>query len=182
MMTPISIAGNRSSARQKPSPAYTLIELAVVIFLIGLMLALTIPRIQHSLFSDDLKAGTRRMIAMVRNLRDMAVKDQKVYRLHFDMESNRFWVEWDGITLEEQEEARENASGLPGEIRILDICRRQTGKKDMGDAVIHFTPRGYVEYAVIHLGRDEERAHTIVLSPFVGTIKTHDKYVEIDTM
>ena len=141
MMTPISIAGNRSSARQKPSPAYTLIELAVVIFLIGLMLALTIPRIQHSLFSDDLKAGTRRMIAMVRNLRDMAVKDQKVYRLHFDMESNRFWVEWDGITLEEQEEARENASGLPGEIRILDICRRQTGKKDMGDAVIHFTPR-----------------------------------------
>ncbi|MDY6951747.1 MAG: type II secretion system protein [Thermodesulfobacteriota bacterium] len=182
MMTPISIVGNRSSARLKPSQAYTLVELTVVIFMIGLMLAFTIPRIQHNLLSDDLKAATRRMIAVVRNLKDMAVRDQKVYRLHVDMESDCFWVEWDAITLEEQEEARENASRLPGEVRILDICRRQTGKKDMGDAVIHFTPRGYVEYAVIHLGRDEERAHTIVLSPFVGTIKTHDTYVEIENM
>ncbi|MDY6986543.1 MAG: hypothetical protein SWQ30_00645 [Thermodesulfobacteriota bacterium] len=182
MMTPISIVGNRSSTRLKPSQAYTLVELTVVIFMIGLMLALTIPRIQHNLLSDDLKVATRRMIAMVRNLRDMAVRDQKVYRLHFDMESNRLWVEWDAITLEEQEQARENASVLPGEVRILDICRRQTGKKDMGEVAIHFIPRGYVEYAVIHLGRDEERAHTIVLSPFVGTIKTHDTYVEIDTM
>jgi len=182
MMTPISIVGNRSSARLKPARAYTLVELTVVIFMIGLMLALTIPRIQHNLLGDDLKAATRRMIAMVRNLRDMAVRDQKVYRLHFDMESDRFWVEWDSITLEEQEDARENASSLPGEIHILDVCQRHTGKKDMGGAVIHFTPRGYVEYAVIHLGRDEESAHTIVLSPFVGTIKTHGTYVDIDTM
>jgi len=182
MTTLISIVGNRNSVCQRPSQAYTLVELTVVIFLIGLMLSFTIPRIQHNLLNDDLKAATRRMIAMVRNLRDMAVRDQRVYRLHFDMESNRFWVEWDGITLEEQEDARENASSPPGEVRILDICRRQTGKQDMGEAVIHFIPKGYVEYAVIHLGKDEERAHTIVLSPFVGTIKTHDAYVEIDTM
>jgi type II secretory pathway pseudopilin PulG len=182
MMTRISTVGKRSRARLHKPKAYTLIELAVVVFMIGLMLVIAIPRIQHSLLSNDLKAATRRMIATVRNLRDMAVRDQKVYRLHFDMESNQYWVEWDSMTLEEQEEARQNASRLPGDIRILDIWYKGTGKKDMGEAVIHFTPEGYVQYAVIHLGTDEEKAHTIVLSPFLGTIKTFDKYVEMEAM
>jgi hypothetical protein len=54
------------------------------------------------------------------------------------------------------------------------------GKKDIGDAVIHFTKKGYIEEAVIHLGAKDGRAHTIVLSPFLGTVKTYDRYVEIE--
>jgi Tfp pilus assembly protein FimT len=81
--------------------AYTLVELTVVIFLIGLVLVLTVPRVQHTLFSDDLKAATRRMIGTVRTLRDNAVRDQKAYILHFDMALNRFWVSWDAMTAEE---------------------------------------------------------------------------------
>jgi general secretion pathway protein H len=162
--------------------AYTLVELTVVVFLIGLMLALAIPRMQHSILRDDLKAATRRMVGAVRQMRDMAVRDQKVYRLHLDMESSEYWVEWDPMTLEEQEEARKRASSLPGDIRFLDVYLRGLGKKQMGEAVIHFTRKGYMEQAVIHLGVNQERAHTLVLSPFVGTVKTHDKYVDITTM
>ena len=161
---------------------YTLVELTIVVVVIGLMLALTMPRVQHSLVSDDLKAATRRMIGTVKTLRNNAVRDQRAYRLHFDMEASRLWVEWASMTSEEAMQARENASMMPEGIRILDVYRRGTGKKDMGDTAIHFTKKGYVEQAVIHLGSDNGRAHTIVLSPFLDTIKTYDKYLEIETM
>ena len=158
--------------------AYTLIELTVVVFLIGIMLALTMPRVQYALLSDDLKAATRRIVGAVRTLRDKAIREQRVYRLHFDIESNQFWVEWTSMTIEERAEARQNASRLPGSIRILDVCYRGVGKKDVGDTVIHFNRKGYVEPATIHLGDKAGRASTVVLSPFLGTIKTYDKYVE----
>jgi general secretion pathway protein H len=161
---------------------YTLVELTVVVFLIGLMLVLAVPRMEHGILRDDLKVATRRMVGVVREMRDMAVRDQKTYRLHFDLDGNEYWVEWEPMTLEEQEEARKRASALPGEIRVLDIYLRGVGKRDMGEAVIHFTKKGYMEQAVIHLGVSEERAHTLVLSPFVGTVKTHDEYLETDAL
>jgi general secretion pathway protein H len=159
--------------------AYTLIELTVVIFLIGLVLVLTVPRVQHALLSDDLKAASRRMIGTVKTLRNNAVRDQKAYMLHFDMASNRLWVSWDGMTAEEQAEARQNATALPGGIRVVDVYFKGTGKKDVGDAVIRFTKQGYAQQVVIHLGTNDGRAYSLVLSPFLSTIKTYDRYVEI---
>lgn len=159
--------------------AYTLVELTVVIFLIGLVLGLTMPKIQLALFTDDLKTASRRMIGTVKTLRERAVQDQKGHMLHFDMALNRFWWSSDDMSVEEQAEARQNATALPGGIRVLDIYFKGTGKKDMGDTVIHFTKQGYVEQAVIHLGANDGRAYSLVLSPFLPTIKTYDRYVEI---
>lgn len=162
--------------------AYTLIELTVVIFLIGLMLALTMPRIQDAFLSDNVKTATRRMIGTVRTLRDRAVREKKNFKLYLDMESNRYWIESDSMTEEERSEARKKASDLPGDIRIMDVFRREKGKKSVGDAVIHFTKKGYMEAAVIHLGSrsNRDRASTIVLNPFLGVVKTFDKYVNAE--
>jgi hypothetical protein len=35
---------------------------------------------------------------------------------------------------------------------------------------------------VIHLGAEDGREFTLVLNPFLGTIKVYDKYVDIATM
>jgi Tfp pilus assembly protein FimT len=159
--------------------AYTLVELTVVIFLIGLMLALTVPRVQHSLLSDDLKAASRCMIGTVNTLRENAVRDQKAYMLHFDMALNRFWISYDAMTAEEEAEARQNASPLSKGVRVVDVYYKGVGKKDVGDAAIRFTKEGYVQQAVIHLGAKDGRTYSLVLSPFLGTVKTFDSYVEI---
>ncbi len=160
--------------------AYTLIELTVVVFLIGIMLALAVPRVQYGMWSDDLKTATRRMVGTVKTLRNDAVREHKEYRLHFDMESNRFWVEWNQMTASERTDVRQNSSRLPGSVRVLDVFRPGIGKENVGDVVIHFSKKGYVEESVIHLGSDDGRAHTIVLSPFLGAIKTYDTYVDIE--
>jgi hypothetical protein len=147
--------------------------------LIGLVLALTVPRIQHGWLSDDLKAASRRMIGTVRTLRDNAVRDQKTYMRHFDIASNRFLSYSEDMTVDKRAEARQEAKALPGGTRVLDVSFKGTGKKDMGDAVIHFTKQGYIEHAVIHLGANDGRTYSLVLSPFLGTVKTYDRYVEI---
>ncbi len=159
--------------------AFTFLELTVVIFLIGLMLALTIPRVRQGFLSDELKATARRMIGTISTLRSNAMRDQKGYRLYFDMDSDLVWVEWDTMTPEERDAVRESASRLPSGISILDVYRRATGKEDVGEASIHFTKQGYVEEAIIHLGSEDGRAYSILVSPFLTKIKTFDRYVEI---
>jgi len=178
----------RHSYRENPAQhgtgdaAYTLIELTVVVFLMGLMLVLTMPRVQHTFLSDDLKTATRRMIGTVKTLKERAVREQKGYKLYLDMESNSFWVEREAMTEEEQSEARQNASRFPGSVRILDVSRPGMGTKSVGDAVIHFSKKGYMEQAVIHLGTGNDKVSTIVLNPFLGVVKTFDQYVDVENI
>ena len=161
---------------------YTLIELAIVVVLIGLMLAVSIPKVRYSLLTDNLKSTTRRIIGLVKGLRDEAIREQKVYLLCFDIGSNRFWVDFDAATEEERELAHEKAFQLPPDIRILDIWCRGKGKKVDGEVAIRFSRKGYVEQTVIHLGAKDNREFTLVLNPFLVTIKLYDRYVDIEAM
>ena len=77
---------------------FTLIELTVVVFLIGVMLAVSIPRFRYSLITDNLKSTTRRIIGLVKGLRNEAIREQKMYLLHFDIGSNQLWIDFDDIT------------------------------------------------------------------------------------
>ena len=161
---------------------YTLIELAVVVILIGLFLGLSIPRFQYTIVSDELKATTRRIVGVVKGLRDEAIRGQQVHIFHLDLESHRLWIEPAGIGEEERALARERAFKFPPGVRILDVWCRGKGKKVDGEVAIRFSKKGYVEETVIHLGADDGREFTLVLSPFLGTIKVYDKYVDIAVM
>jgi len=161
---------------------YTLIELTVVVVLIGLFLALSIPRFRHTLVTDELKTTTRRIVGLLKGLRDEAIREQKVYIVHLDLESNYLWVESDGMDEEERAMARERAFKFPRGIRILDVWCSGRGKKVDGEAVIRFSKKGYVEQAVIHLGAEDGREFSLALSPFLGKIKIYSEYVNIETM
>ena len=157
---------------------YTFLELTVVLLLIGLMVGLATPRIRDTLLTDDLKGSARTIIGLVKALREEAIREQKDYALHFDFESNRFWVDSSAMTEEEQVQAREKASQLPQGVHIKDIWFRTKGKKMTGETEIRFYKKGYVPHSVIHLGSEDGREMTIELNPFLGRIKVIDKYVE----
>jgi prepilin-type N-terminal cleavage/methylation domain-containing protein len=171
-----------SMNRMNNKKGYTLIELTVVIALIGMMLAISIPRFRYSLITDNLKSVTRRMIGVVKEIRDDAVREQKAYHLYLDLESNKLWIEYPGMGEEEREARRERAFTFPDDIRIMDVWRQERGKQADGELSIRFTEKGYVEYTAIHLGAEDGRVFTLILSPFLGTIKSYDTYVDIDTM
>ena len=72
----------------------------------------------------------------------------------------------------------ERAYQIPDGIRILDVWRGSRGKEVAGDAVIHFSKKGYIEQSVIHLAADDGRQFTLILSPFLGRVKVVEEYVE----
>ena len=114
----------------------------------------------------------------VRTLRNEAVREQKIYALHFDLESNRFWIESADMTDEERTDAYQKAFQLPKGIRILDVWRKGKGKEAAGEAAIRFTKEGYIEQSVVHLGAADGRQFTLIFSPFLGKVEVLDKYVE----
>jgi prepilin-type N-terminal cleavage/methylation domain-containing protein len=157
---------------------YTFIELTVVIVLIGVTLALTVPRFRYSLLTDDLRSTVRQMVGTIRSLKNEAVRKHKIHMLHFDLESNRLWIESEAATVEERTEAQAKAVQLPEGIRVLDVWRRGTGKEVAGETAIRFTEKGYIEPSAIHIGAEDGRQFTLILSPFLGSVEVLEKYVD----
>lgn len=160
---------------------FTLIEVIVVVVLIGIMLALSIPRFRYSLTTNDLNYTSRRVIGLVKGLRDRAVRDNKDYSFHIDFNTNRFWAGFEAMTEEEQALANEKAFVVPTSVRILDVWTRSRGKQATDTAVVRFSRKGYVEQTMIHLEAADGSQESLLLTPFLGSIKVYDKYVDVES-
>lgn len=161
---------------------YTLIELAVVVILIGLIFTIATPRIRESLFRDNLKGATRQIVGIITELRDEAIREHKDYTLHFDLESNRFWYDSPSMTEEERARAAADASPLPGEVHIMDVWFSGKGKIMIGEVAIRINKKGYIEQSAIHLGTEDRREYTLLLSPFLRRVEVYDKYIEYEVI
>ena len=162
------------------SKGYTFVELTVVVVLIGMMISLAAPRIRHAVLTDDLKSTTRMITGIIRNLRGEALREQTAFFLHLDLESDQFWVDSEAMTEEGRLMEREKASSFPEGVRVLDVWFRGKGKKDSGETIIRFNKKGYVQLSAIHLGSEDGRAFTLVLSPYLRRVKVLDKYVKFE--
>jgi general secretion pathway protein H len=156
---------------------YTLIELAVVILLIGLMLFLAAPRIRQTLLDDSLKSVARHIIAAAKTLRNEAVREQVDYVLHLDLNNNAVWTYSADMTPEKRSERQKNAFKFPPDVKITDVYRIGHEKKVDGDATIVFFKRGYVQPTVVHLAKGD-RAFTLVFQPFLSAVELYDKYID----
>ena len=158
---------------------YTLIELIVVIVLLGLMFGLVVPKFRQAVLSDSLDATSLRIIGLVEDLRERAISDQISYVLHFDIRGRELWAFASDATAEEQETARERAYQLPADVIIEDIWSWSRGKI-YDDATIQFSKKGYIEQSMIHLQSEDGKQLSLELTPFLGSIKIHDGYVDFD--
>lgn len=157
---------------------YTLIELTLVIMLVGLMMGLSVPKIRSLLIADNLKSSTLRIIGLINELRSDAVRENRLYFLHVNMGSNLIWVGFEGMSQEESELAQKNAFSLSQDVNIVDVWRMDKGKEVDGEVIVRISRKGYLEYSIIHLEDDDGREFSIVLQPFLGNIKSYDRYVE----
>jgi prepilin-type N-terminal cleavage/methylation domain-containing protein len=156
---------------------YTLIELAVVILLIGLMLFLAAPRIRHTLIDDSLKSAARHITGTAKALRYESVREQVDYVLHLDLNNNAVWTYSADMTPEKRSERQKDAFKLPPDVKIADVYRIGQEKQIDGDATIIFFKRGYLQPTVVHLAKGD-RALTMVFQPFLGVVELHDKYLD----
>lgn len=160
---------------------FTLVELTVVIFLVGLMLLIAVPRVRDAALTDSLKTTVNYINRAFRELKSTAVRSQVDYVIVIDFDEGLLYSHSTDMTPEAVYEQKKRGYRLPKDVKIADMYRPGRDKISSGEGRIVFFRQGYVQPTIIHLARGEE-SFTLVLSPFMKEIKTYSRYIDFETL
>ncbi len=170
---PTSTAGKLNKLNKQRG--FTLLELTIVVLLLSLFAALTIPVLSR-FGRDDLAWSSRRIAGTVQFLFNEAAISGREHRLAFELQQNRMTavlVEKNGETV--SLERWEKRLILPENVKVKDVHIAGRGVFSSGSANIHFLPSGFLEESLIHLS-DTEKDMTLRLNPFTGATEVREGY------
>lgn len=175
-----SLGYNRQrTTSNRQSLGFTLLELIVVISLFSIMLVLTVPRFHSTLFLDETKTSARWIIGKIQSLKEAAIRDQKQYTLHIDLDTERFWETDESMPAETLESTALNAAPLPDGLKIADIEYPIRGKIDSGQADITFYKEGHSDKVLIHL-QDGAKYISFLVEPFLSDVTRYETYARFE--
>ena len=165
------------------SRGFTLVELGMVVFLLGLFATLSIP-LFYSGSDSSLHADARKISTAVRHLYNEAAISGAQHRIRCALKSGRFEFEfvdgageWRGI------ENKRNALELDNEVRIRDIWSEDGGKVSDGTATINIYPQGWMPATTIHLqsgSGSKTKDLSIHLLPLSGLAEIEEGYHDFE--
>jgi len=165
-----------------PKPGgFTLIELIVVVALLSIMLVIAIPRFHNVLIADSQGKTSRWLIGATQTLRESALRQQRRYALHIDMDAGVLWTSEasmteDAVTEEAMLEAASAGYRLPDDVRLVDVEFPLDGRVSTGRIDIFFYPQGYSDQALIHVNHQNSDSLTYAIEPFLSEIKIYETY------
>ena len=167
---------------------FSLLEFAVVLFIISLFFVLVTVPIEGVLSGGDLGQATRMLMSEVSKLRGEAAYTRKIQTLVLDIEQNTFYAlepetpaefrKKEESLFEEEKEVVPRQKGLPSGVFLTDVVLDALGKVQEGKAEIRFFANGCVEHALIHLKNEGGKFYTLEINPATGLIRTHEGYIE----
>jgi type II secretory pathway pseudopilin PulG len=156
---------------------FTLIEIALVLFFFGVILAYVLPKVDRS---HDVTASARQLIGAIRSLMLTASSTKQTHTLYLDLNRQTYWaMRLDGES--ERPPADSALSGqvtLPEHVQFLNVTTSRQGALTSGVASIRFLPVGRTERAVIRLGAQQAATLTLLLNPLTGAVRILDGYAD----
>lgn len=134
---------------------FTLLELIIVMFLIGLTLSLVAVLFSNSLPSSKFSATTREIVASIRHARTLAQLRGEKQTLTIDMEAHKYGI--DNVT------SRDIPPGIS--IKVVDPLQ---GDVQTGKYQFDFPPTGGTQGGTIVLWNSKKTVK-IELDPIVGS-------------
>jgi len=165
-----------------PDAGFTLLELSLVLFIIGLLITILVPRLGN-LDGVRLEASAQRLAALVRYLNGEAAFRGHVYRLSYDFSQRTYAVQVlvpsrgaADFVLDQSPLSR--PVQLPANITFADIRVPSRGRVNTGQVFTHFYPQGYADPTVIHLRDQHDRVATVMIPPITGEAQVYEGYVD----
>jgi hypothetical protein len=62
----------------------------------------------------------------------------------------------------------------------MDVWISGEGKIMLGEVRIRINKKGYIQQSIIHLGMEDNREFTLLLSPFLRRVEVYDEYIEFE--
>jgi prepilin-type N-terminal cleavage/methylation domain-containing protein len=161
---------------------FTLLELSLVLFIIGLLVTVIIPRL-GDLSGTRLESSARRLAALARYLNGEAAFRSQLYRLNYDLAKRAYWVS----VLVANQNAPEfiidtsllsRPVQLPPSITFVDIHVPGAGRVSTGQVYTHFYPQGYTDPTTIHLRDQHSRVVTVTIPPLPAEVGVSEGYVD----
>jgi prepilin-type N-terminal cleavage/methylation domain-containing protein len=156
------------------SPGFTLLEIAVVIFIMGLVMTLAIPYL-GGFHGAQLKSEARRLAGRASYLYDEASTQQVIYRLTFDLDHNGYYASRLDPYLPEPKFLPYSGPWghevmMPPGLRLRDVSVAGIGTAKVGSISCEFYPEGYVDATVIHLATTSGSVLTLSFNPLTGNV------------
>lgn len=176
-MLPLFRCGN--PIRANGHQGFTLIELIVVTFLIGIMLSLSIPSLRDTFFTDPLKSTTRKIIGLVIGVRELAARSQQPYLLHISQVENRMWYEKEAGSEEDKatDTLEKRALEFPESVKIAGVWMGEDDDLSQNDTDIWISKQGYLHETIIRIEDQDGNHLNIQFYPFLDPALVSDQVV-----
>ncbi len=169
--------GRRATLRLRDSRSrgFTLLELAVIIFIIGLMVTIVLPYF-GGLKDEQLRSSARQLAGKATYLFEQASAQKVVIRLVFDLNHNTYHV----LVLDPYSAQptfmpdRSPGDGpvhLPPDVHFRNVTVEGVGSYDHGAVACQFYPEGYVDATLIHLADTSGDVMTLGFDPLTGRVR-----------
>jgi prepilin-type N-terminal cleavage/methylation domain-containing protein len=168
---------------RSPAPnGFTLLELSLVLFIIGLLVTVVVPRL-GDLSGTRLESSARRLAALVRYLNGEAAFSSQLYRLNYDLDKRIYWVSVLAASRDATEFIPDDSPlarpvQLPPSITFVDVHVPSAGRVSTGQVYTHFYPQGYTDPTVIHLRDQHSRIMTVTIPPLPAEVGISEGYVD----
>jgi type II secretion system protein H len=162
---------------------FTLLEITLVILIVSVMVALTVPRLRDR-GRTELESQGRRLAAVFRLVRSEAILSGSAYRVNYDLDAQRYWVTPEDATLggaDFIDDYRSLANGKVIEypVGMIDVVLPTlAGKIVEGQIYTVFYPDGSIDPTVIHLATEND-ASTLWLDPIRSRLRVEWGYHEV---
>ena len=158
------------------SSGFTLLEIVLVLFLLGGLLSLIIPRMS---IGDNLGSVGRRWVGNLKSFQEMSIANQKTVRLYIDLDRGMYWpmVQHGHEEKPPLDPVWAIPISLPESIRFADI---QVGSvyRNSGRAELFFYPNGRIETATMHFTDSGNNVMGIRIEPTTALIRMIDQRFE----
>jgi len=170
------------NARHPTPSGFTLLELAIVLFIVGLLAVTVVPHFGN-VGSARLETTAKRLAAVVRYLAGEAALQNRPYRLNYDLDKHSYWITTlvatqNGSEFQEDRSPLSRPVQLPPTVTFADVQAPGVGRVSTGRVHTHFLPHGYTDPTLIHLRDQSARIVTVLIPSLTGEARIYEGYVD----
>lgn len=159
---------NKLSVPRSNPGGFTLLELVLVLFLMGLIAGLVLPFVVSTLERVKLQSEARQIVSALQFARSEAITQKTLFTFNADINKNQYW-----LAIPKQKEVTQTKN-LDETVKIRDYQGTEETVSD-GTFIINFYPRGNSSAGTIHLqssiAESDAPVYAITIDPITGKPK-----------
>jgi general secretion pathway protein H len=159
---------------------FTLIEIAVVLAIVGMVLLLVIPRLPSS-DRENLRISARTLAATLRYVQERATTVRSGYYINMVPGTGAIHIfEYSDIESNKQPaDQLLQKSPIKEGIEVTDVFIPRIGKVSEGQIRLDIGPGGLRDVVIIHLRSADGQFGTVMAFPSGGKVKVYEGYQEV---